>query len=314
MNERPALLNALRAFEAAARHLSFKKAAAELHVTPAAISQHVKGLEEYLGVPLFHRGNRSLVLSPSAAAAIPSLRNGFDALAEAVRLLRDRKRQTLKVWAPPSFAAKWLVPKLRRFATLQPEVSLEISASESLIGEMPSQEAIADHFRENAVDVAIAFGSGEYPGFRVEKLLDVEAVTLCSPRLLSDASRPLRAPTDLRHHTLLHDETDYPHRPDWARWLAAAKIDGVDASRGLRFNQMSLALDAAIDGQGVVLSLRPLAAHDIESGRLVIPFDLSLPLQYAYYLVSPEETPNRKLVDALRDWLLEEARRVAAAD
>jgi LysR family transcriptional regulator, glycine cleavage system transcriptional activator len=314
LTERLPSLNALRAFEAAARHLSFSKAAEELHVTPAAISQQIKSLESYLGAALFHRLNRALKLTRAAETAMPQLREGFDRLADAVRQLRGNAGyEALRVWTAPSFGGKWLVPRLEGFATRHPGIDLDISVNARLIGETPSQEAIGEHFGRREVDVAIPFGKGEYPGYRTHKLFDAQAVPLCSPRLLEDGAHRLRRPEDLRYHTLLHDDTDYEGRPDWNQWLTAARVEDIDATHGPRFNNMSMALDAAVNGQGVVLGLYPLAQYDIEAGRLAVAFDLCLPLEHAYYVVSPEKSADEDNVRAFRNWLLGEARRSAGA-
>jgi LysR family glycine cleavage system transcriptional activator len=305
-------LNALKAFEAAARHLSFSKAAEELHVTPAAVSQQIKTLEDLLGIQLFHRLNRSLALTRAGQAGLPKLSEGFLRLNEGIRSIREQEEGChLTVWMAPSFAAKWLVPRLHRFADRYPDIDLRISASIDLIDSAGARNSIpAEAFRQNDVDIAIRFGSGDYPGCRVDKLLAVNAVPLCSPRLLEDNQvHPLRCPDDLRFHTLLHDDTVYEGRPDWATWLKAAAVEGIDASRGVHFNHVSLALEAAADGQGVVLSMQPLAAADLAAGRLVIPFELSIPLQSAFYVISLEDSAgdNDTKIAAFREWLLQEA-------
>ncbi len=306
MSKRLAPINALKAFEAAARHLSFSRAAEELSVTPAAVSQQIRTLENYLGVTLFHRGSRTLALTADAAAVMPQLHEAFGLLGKVMLRLRREAGQTLRVWMPPSFAAKWLVPKLHRFAALQPEIDLEIYANASLIGETPSQRMMSEHFNDSSIDVAIAYGHGDYEGLNVDKLLSVAAVPLCSPQLLADAEHPLRHPADLRYHTLVHDETDYDGRPEWTDWLALAQLDHIDASRGLRFNHISLALDAAANGQGVVLGLEPLAVDDVSAGRLTVPFGPRLPLRHAYYLVSARESAKVATIGLFRDWLFSE--------
>lgn len=308
-------LNALKAFEAAARHLSFSKAAEELHVTPAAISQQIKSLEDLYEIPLFHRFNRSLELTKAGQAGVAKLQEGFNNLSEGVRQIRHQdQRNSLTVWMAPSFAAKWLVPRLHRFAIGHPDIDLRISASTDLIDTVHARSSIpAENFQKNDVDIAIRFGTGDYPGCRVDRLLTATAVPLCSPQLLEESNEhPLRSPDDLRYYTLLHDDTAYEGRPDWASWLKAADIKGIDAERGVHFNHVSLALEAAIDGQGVVLSMEPLAAADLAAGRLVIPFDLSLPLQYAYYVISLAETAEEARISVFREWLLQEAAQEAA--
>ena len=297
-------LTALRAFEAAARHLSFSKAAEELYVTTAAISHQIKGLEDYLGAQLFHRLNRGLELTEIGKAGLPKLREGFANLALGVQEMRgEAKSNAFRVAVTPSFASKWLVPRLQRFAAAHPAIDLRIIASMDV---MDAASPASDIFRNDDIDVAIQFGKGHYPDCRVDRLFSVCAVPLCSPRLLQ-GKHPLRHPEDLRHHTLLHDDTAYDGHPDWDDWLKIAGVQGVDTARGLHFNHVSLALESAIDGQGVALSLKPLAMVDIAAGRLVMPFDIILPLPYAYYVISPEASAEQPEIVAFRTWLLEEA-------
>jgi len=302
-------LNALIAFEAAARHQSFKRAAEELHVTPAAISQQIRSLEELLGITLFHRLPRGLALTPVGEASLPLLREGFAQISDAVSRMRGAVRSNgLNVWMAPSFAAKWMIPRLKGFSELHPDIATSITASAELMDRSDGATAFpASALREHDVDLAIRFGRGVYPGCRVEKLMPAVALPLCSPALLEQDDHPLRHPRDLAHHTLLHDDTPYEGRPDWDTWLAAAGIDGVDASRGIRFNHVSLALDAAAEGQGVVLSIGQLASADLAAGRLVVPFTTQVPLDYAYYLISLEDSTNQENVDAFRNWLMDEA-------
>ena len=305
----PLPLNALVAFEAAARHLSFSRAAAELNVTPAAISQQIRSLEDQLGIVLFHRLPRGLALTPAAVAGLADLRDGFGKVRQGVGRMRgESRRDALNVWMAPSFAAKWMVPRLQRFTAAHPEIEIDITATGELMDRGGSGAAAlpAEALREHAIDVAIRFGKGVYPGCRVEKLMSAAVVPLCSPALL-DGPHPLRRPEDLAHHTLLHDDTPYEGRPDWASWLAAAGVDGVDSARGVHFNHVSLALEAAAESQGVVLSIGQLASNDLATGRLVIPFETRVPLEYAYYVITQEGSANAANVAAFRDWLMAEA-------
>jgi LysR family glycine cleavage system transcriptional activator len=306
MSERLPPLNALKAFEAAARHLSVTKAALELNVSAGAVSHQIRNLEAHLGVQLFHRQNHGLSLTAAGQAALPPMREGFGRLAEAVQQMRSgqQRQGALRVAAPPSFAAKWLAGRLSRFAARHPGLDIVLSADPDLIDE--SADGSNGAPGDPDIDLAIWFGAGQYPGSRVDKLFDVSAVPLCSPRLLAGEDA-IRQPADLRHHTLLHDDTAYAGRPDWGAWLAAMDVQGVDASRGLRFNHSALALEAAAEGQGVVLSLRLLALADLAAGRLVMPFEFGLPLRSAYYVVSPETTADRPDNVAFRQWLLAEA-------
>lgn len=311
-------LNALRAFEAAARHLSFSKAAEELYVTPAAISHQIKSLEDFLGVQLFRRMNRALALTDAAQACLPRLRQGFDALAEAVDLVRAQEDSgILTVSMTPSFAAKWLVPRLDNFSARHPNIEMRIAASSRQLdvrsGGQRSATDLVD-FRREDVDIAIRFGSGDYPDFHVTKLFSVHATPLCSPRLLA-SPQPLRVPADLAQHVLLHDETVYgpeqttEREPMWCVWLRAAGVGHlVDARRGPHFSSASLTIEAALDAQGVALGLPVLALADIQSGRLVAPFGTAVPIDFAYWIVCPSVTAQRPKVVAFREWLLDEAR------
>ena len=310
-------LNALRAFEVAARHLSFVQAAKELHVTPAAISHQVKGLEEDLAVKLFRRQASGLELTSAGRMCLPKLSEGFERLAEAVEKIRASNAPgTLSVSSAPTFASKWLAPRLHRFVAAFPELDVRINASTRLIDakkdEGSSGEAQSGWPVENA-DVAIRFGSGRYPEFRVDKLFPVSVTPMCSPRLLA-GELPLREPADLRHHVLIHDNIGSDDgRPMWQVWLEAAGVEGVDITHGLRFNHAVLALEAAADGLGVALGMPQIAAFDLASGRLVAPFALRLPITAAYYLVCAGDRCDRSDVVAFRDWILQEAGRDSAA-
>lgn len=305
-------LNALRAFEAVARHLSFTKAAAELHVTRAAISHQIKFLEDYLGFALVERNNRAIVLSKGAEAALPKLRQAFDCLSDAVHLMRHETRcEHITVCAAPSFASKWLIPRLPRFSRQHPEIDMQINSNAELVDADFQQDnrAMENLLRQNQVDVVIGFGASQYLGDNVIKLFSVSAVPVCSPALL-DARHPhpLRTLDDLAFHTLLHDDTNYVGNPKWSKWLTLQGVAGVNPNRGLHFNHVSLALDAAVDAQGVLLSIKPLAQADIDAGRLCIPFDLPMPLENAYYVFRPQiAQSNQRACDVFVKWLLEEA-------
>ena len=298
MNDHLPALSALRAFEAAARHKSFSKAAEELFVTPAAISHQIHALEEDLGVRLFHRLNRSIELTASARMLMPGLSEAFAGIRAAVgRLRAHNDTGTLTVTASPSFAAKWLVLRLHRFQARCPAVDVRISATDDVVD-----------LAKGDFDLAIRYGAGHYPGLDVELLFTNEVFPACSPQLLA-AGPPLQTPDDLRHHALIHDqavERD-PLVPTWPMWLKAAGVKDVPAAAGLSFNNMSLALDAAIAGHGVVLAYSTIAAADIAAGRLVRLFSLALPDQFSYYLVTAPGALERPKVRAFRDWLREEA-------
>ncbi len=311
-NGRAPPLNALRAFEAAARHASFKLAAQELHVTPGAVSHQVKLLEDYLGVPLFRRLTRALELTTEAHAMLPKVREGLDALQAAVARVRAREDMcSLTVVMPPNFAARWLIPRLGRFTTTHPNIELH----------MASRQAMVDG-RENGVPVVpeadtradspvamVRFGTGHYPGSRVDEVFSAVYVPVCSPQLLK-GPHALRKPEDLRHHTLLHDDTviEEGARPSWNDWLQSVGVTDIDATRGPHFSDAALAMDAAIEGLGVTLAIRSLVKPEIEAGRLAVPFDIAATTGYAYYLVTPEAATENRAVAAFRDWLLDEAK------
>ncbi len=299
MGRRLPPLNSLRAFEAAARQLSFTKAAAELHVTPAAISHQIKALEDYYGAPLFRRLTRALTLTENGRAALPLLEEGFDKLAlGAARLGDDVEDGLLTVSVAPTFCAKWLVPRLDRFRAAQPAFDIRIDASDRLA-----------RFTDDGVDVALRYGRGDYPGLISQCLMGEVVFPACSPALLA-APRPLRRPADLVHHTLLHVywKNADDEAPSWRMWLKAAGITDVDAERGPRFNVDSLAVQAAIAGQGVVLVNGALVADDLRAGRLVRPFPTAneAPTAFCYHLVYPEDHARRRKVRAFRDWVTAE--------
>ena len=307
----PIPLNALNAFEVAARHQSFSKAAEELHVTPAAVSQQIRMLEDLLGVQLFHRLNRGLALTDAGKSGLTKLRDGFRSVNEAVQQIRSETSEgSLDVWMAPSFASKWLMPRLPRFMDSNPHIDLRISASADLVDADSSAPSLSeDILRRHGVDVAIRFGSGNYPGCNVEQLVRVNALPLCAPALIKDPARPLRRPKDLANHLLLHDETPYEGRPDWASWLSAVGATEVDGSRGLKFNRVSLALSAAIEGQGVVLTLEQLAMDDINKGRLVVPFDHKVELSQAYHVITLQDSVSSERVALFKRWLFDEVKR-----
>jgi len=296
-------LNALRAFEAAGRHLSFTKAAAELNVTPAAISHQVKALEELLGVPLFRRLTRALRLTEAGQAALPTIGQGFDRLAQGVEQMRAHAESgVLTISVSPSFGAMWLVPRLEHFRVLHPDIEIRLDGTDRLV----------DLARDDA-DVAVRYGAGGYTGVRSDFLFSQVNTPVCSPALLGGANR-LAEPDDLRHHTLLH--VDWKHTDaSWRMWLLAAGLPDIDPTRGPRFTMESMAVQAALDGHGVALVGDILVADHLTAGRLIRPFDpgLTTPLNFAYYLLSTEESAARPKIAAFRDWLIAEARTVRPA-
>ena len=272
-------LNALRVFEAAARHLSFKDAAVELHITQAAVSHQVKALEEYLGVELFRRAGRGVQLTDAARACLPKLREGFDALASAVEMIREKGDEAeLVITAPPVFTARWLMPRLADFSKREPKIELRVFASSKMVdaGALDSTSLVGDlDLRTESSAVQIHLGHGEYAGHRADRLFGVRMAAVANPALVK-GEPGLRTPADLAHHTLLHDD-------------AMEIVAGGNASQNL----------------GVALALRPLVDADIASGRLCEPFEaFEVKPQSAYYLVCPEVIADRPPVAAFRKWLL----------
>lgn len=294
-------LNPLRAFEAAARLLSFTRAAEELFVTPSAVSHQVKVLEDTLGVPLFSRLGKSLALTPSGRAYLPEVQRAFKQLAQATQRLQAAELPVLRINVPPTFAVKWLIPRMARFMTSNPSVDLKVSTSAKMV----------DFARED-IDLAIRYGRGQYAGLRAERCLSVEVFPVCSPKLMKGA-HPLRHPEDLRHHTLLHDDSTYTDasNPDWAMWLQHAGVTDVDAARGPSFWPSYLVINAAVDGLGVALAKKNWVTQELADGRLVRPFDTSLPVEYGYYVVYPEERADDPTIATFTEWMRAE---VAADD
>jgi LysR family glycine cleavage system transcriptional activator len=286
-------LNWLRAFEAAARHLSFTRAGEELRVTQAAVSQQVSKLEQHLGFPLFRRVKRRLFLTDAGQDYACKLRGIFQSLARATADLRAREAPAgLTLRLPSSFANKWLVPRLHRFHARFPEIDLRLTAMGREVD-----------FARDDIDLEIRHGDGHWPELQVEHLVGEEVFPVCSPDL--PAEEPgLEKPADLLNHELLH-VPGYPE--DWAAWFAAAGLDYPQQPRGVRFDQSIMALQAAAQGAGVALGRTPLVEEDLALKRLVAPFDLRLPAQGAYWIVYPRQPAPSVNLRSLRDWLLEEA-------
>lgn len=311
MTHRLPPLNSLRAFEAAARLLSFKEAAAELAVTPTAVSHQIKLLEEFLDLPLFRRLTRALELTADGAAMLPRVQEGFASLAAAIEATRRKETGGIvSICAPPSFAAHWLVPRLRNFSRLHPDIDLRLSSSLATV-DSRDRSAAGDSAGEPKYDLTIRFGRGHYPGNTVERLFSPSYVVVCNPALLA-GEHPLREPRDLLWHSLIHDATipELDDRPGWNQWLTLAGIAEIEAQlRGVHFEDAALALAAATAGHGVALAAHPLVSADIAEGRLVMPFPQAIPSRYAYYATIPDSRGMRPTVLALRAWLLREAAR-----
>ncbi|MDD1793964.1 transcriptional regulator GcvA [Enterovibrio makurazakiensis] len=292
-------LNALRAFESVARLLSIKAAAEELHVTPAAVSQQIKSLENYLDVQLLERKVRSIELTEAGEQLFPFMEEGFSKLEEGVRQLRRRQQSNeLVVSASPTFAAKWLLPRLGSFYKAYPKYRLRVDACESLV-----------NFRSDGVDVALRYGGGGYPNLFCQTLIPEEVIPVCSPALLNSA-KPLQKPDDLRHHMLLRSawQTGQQSAPCWGMWLRAAGLTDIDPDAGHHFSSEFLTLQAAIEGQGVALTAKALVTQDINAGKLVYPFgeDFNQLVAFSYFFVCPESHLRLKKVQAFKQWIEKE--------
>ncbi len=292
-------LNSLRAFAAAAERLSLAAAAADLHVTPSAVSLQIRQLEDHLGLPVFLRTGRGLQLTAEGRAILPGILEGFDQLRMALSLIGPQAEEgVLTVSVAPSFAAKWLTPRLDAFSAAHPEIDVRILATDQLVD-----------FAVDEADLAIRYGSGAYPGLTSERLLAERVFPVCSPQLLSPelSGLPLEL---LRGQPLLHDDSPDLDKtcPDWRMWLKAARLSSVDWRRGPRFNQSSLVLEAAVAGRGIALAKATLAAADLAAGRIVKLADIDQPVEFAYYLVYPAERRQSGKCAAFRDWLFREAK------
>jgi LysR family glycine cleavage system transcriptional activator len=284
-------LNGLRAFEAAARHLSFTLAAQELNVTQTAISHQIRRLEQELGLKLFERSGRSLTLTAAARDYLPGIRAAFQDLRLATdRLLSTGRSGVLTVSTLASFAAKWLLPRLASYQEQHPDVDVRITTSTALVD-----------FRNDRVDAAIRYGRGRWPGVRATWLMADELFPVCSPALLK-GPKALREPADLARATLLHT-TGY--EDDWRLWMTAAGLAiPANLRSGPSFDLSLMTVQAAIDGMGVAIGRTAFVRDDIEKGRLVAPFWISLPDDAGFYLVTPQNAPEHPALASFRDWLL----------
>ncbi|SIT49146.1 Glycine cleavage system transcriptional activator [Paraburkholderia ribeironis] len=298
----PVHLNALRAFEASARHQSFSSAAAELNVTPAAVGQLVRSLEEWLGTPLFHRGasGRSrLIPTDTAERALPDIRAGFDRLSLGLDRLREGSRNgVLTVTVSPSFAGKWLMPRIERFHEMWPETDVRLDTNLKLVD-----------FTAQGVDIGVRYGRGSWPGLVSEKLMDEQICAVCSPTWLAKNAK-LKTPNDLSGKALIHDLSVDGHLgfASWDDWLQRAGAENVDAKRGMRINNSAAVLQAAVDGHGVALARSVMARDDLAAGRLVQLFPkVKWTSELAYYIVYRGECASLPKLVAFREWLIQEA-------
>lgn len=298
----PVHLNALRAFEASARHQSFSAAAEELNVTPAAVGQLVRTLEDWLGTPLFLRsssGRVRLVPTEIAERALPDIRAGFDRLVLGMERLQEASSTgVLTVAISPAFAAKWLLPRIEHFQTARPETDVRLDTNLKPVD-----------FVAQRIDIGVRYGAGTWPGLVADKLMDEQVYPVCSPKLLSEHWR-LQKPGDLASETLIHDLSMDSHTgfPSWDSWLQKAGVTSTSATRGMQINNSAAVLQAAIDGHGVALARSVMAADDLAAGRLVRLFpEISCVSPLAYYVVYRAECSSLPKLSAFRDWLFKEA-------
>jgi len=283
-------LNALKAFEASARQLSFTRAAEELFVTQAAISHQIKALEEHLGLKLFMRKNRSLLLTEEGQSYYLDIKDIFNSLHDATeKLLARGAKGSITVSLQPSFAIQWLVPRLQAFNLLHPDIDVRIKAVDQ-----PDNSLTED------VDVAIYHGRGRWPNLHADQLHTEYLIPVCSPLLLN-GKKPLNTVSDLTQHTLLHDTS----RRDWKRWFKQVGVKGVNVNHGPIFSHTAMVLQAAIHGQGIALANSVLAKPDIDSGRLTCPFNDVLVSKNSFYIVCRENQLDIGKIEAFREWVLD---------
>ncbi|WP_210395696.1 transcriptional regulator GcvA [Motiliproteus sediminis] len=284
-------LNALRAFEVAARHGSFNAAAEELFVTPSAISHQIKSLEQFLDLKLFRRNKRRVELTPSGEKYLAPIQHALDEIDAATRrLLANPNAGAVTLSVAPAFLTRWLMPRLGQFQEQFPDVELRLSASMGNVD-----------FNSSDIDLAVRFGRGDWPGLEAHFLLGMSVVPVCSPRL-QNGKNPLRKPADMRSHTLIHVST---RMDEWRAWLRSAGIDEAGFGKDLRFSSTSLATGAAVEGLGIALADRHLVTKELKQGELVVPFDISLDTHSAFYLVWPEDQPLSYSATVFRDWIID---------
>ena len=284
----------LRAFEAAARHLSFSQAAEELNVTQSAISHQVKSLEEFLGVRLFERIHNALKLSNEGRAYLPPIRDAIDMISSATSRVRMRHDSTtLTISLLPGFATRWLIPRLPDFQTSYPHIDVRLSAS-----------IVVVDFYKTDVDVAIRYSSGDWMGLYCKALMGEDVFPVCCPSLLQ-GKQMLKEPAELAQYTLLHNLS---HPGEWQMWLTATGLENIDPQRGHGFESSDLALHAAVEGMGIALGRRPLVDKALESGDLIAPLPMEISSEYRYYFVCPEGHLQQRNVKLFHDWLFEQVK------
>ena len=282
-------LNSLKSFEAAGRLLSFTRAAHELNVTQAAVSHQIKLIEGYLDVTLFVRTPRKLVLTEQGRALLPDIIEAFDKLSNAIGAVRQEpSSKMISVRLAPSFAAKWLSPRLKYFWLQHPEIDL------CLYHAHPAVE-----FDREEIDIAVTYGKGDWPGVVADPILSLDFYPVCTPAFMAN-DRPLSNIDNLRYYSLLHDA----NYECWSDWLRLAKLDGINANKGTIIDDTNVLIQAAVDGQGVALGSTTFVQDLLDSGKLVKPFDITLVNEFAYYVVCPEAHLKNSSVLAFKDWLL----------
>ena len=302
-------LNALKAFETAARHLSIKEAAAELNVTNAAVSHQIGQLEESFGTPLFRRKYRGVELTDAGQRFFGQLNDGFEKIEHAVNVMSSQRgRSILSIDVPPSFSSQWLMTRLHRFAIDHPDTDIRVSTrmrqfKGAARGYRGDSQTILNWATES--DIVIAFGTGNYPGMIVRKLMPLYLTALCAPNI----ARQLTTIDNVANHTLLHDERGALYESDsfWSMWLSAAGVTGVNDNEGPRFTHAALGIEAATAGHGIIVTTPVLASGAIRSGQLIAPFDVKVPLEGTYCVVSRPESHARHIVTDFYSWITKEA-------
>ena len=283
-------MNSLKTFEVAGRLLSFTRAAEELNVTQAAISHQIKLIEEYLGVTLFDRYPRRLSLTTQGKALLAEVIEAFDRVSSAISAVKlNQPSNMLSVRLAPSFAAKWLSPRLKYFWLQYPEINLNLYHAHPAV----------DFSRED-IDIAVTYGKGDWPGVVADSLLSLDFFPVCTPSFMSN-DKPLHDINNLRYYTLLHDAS----YECWTDWVKLAELDDINTSKGTIIDDTNVLIQAALDGQGVVLGSSTFVQDHLDSGRLIQPFDITLRNDFAYYIVCPPDHLNNPAVRAFKDWLLE---------
>lgn len=285
-------LSSLKAFDAVGRHLNLSEAGAELNVTHAAMSQQIRNLEEWLGEALFDRTHRSMTLTELGASYHLSVRGAFDALERATReAMRSDDRRPLMVTTTPSFASRWLVPRLRRFQSRHPDIPIYIAPSNGLVD-----------FRNGTTDIGIRFGSGNWPDLSAERLLNADLIPVCSRQYLAN-SEPLAQPSDLTNHFLLHDSDE----SEWRHWMQVNGVPDLKLDKGIVYSDAVFAYQAALEGQGIYLAELGLVREDIAANRLVEALDGRRGIKGFYHVVVPADRPVRPFAQTFKDWIIEEA-------